>query len=162
MSTHLLFAAGFAGVALGLARGLLDALIALASQKTPRGYKTKLGESALAQAEIATAEARWRAAQMYLMGTLAEIWQGVERTNRLDLDQRMALRLAATHTIHEAVAVADAAYHAAGATAIFERNPFERRFRDIHSVAQQVQGRRTHFESVGRHLLGFATDLQFV
>jgi indole-3-acetate monooxygenase len=162
MSTHLLFAAGFAGVALGLARGLLDALIALASQKTPRGYKIKLGESALAQAEIATAEARWRAAQMYLMGTLAEIWQGVERTNRLDLDQRMALRLAATHTIHEAVAVADAAYHAAGATAIFERNPFERRFRDIHSVAQQVQGRRTHFESVGRHLLGFATDLQFV
>jgi indole-3-acetate monooxygenase len=162
MSTHLLFASGFACVALGLARSLLDALIALASEKTPRGYKTKLAESTLVQAEIATAEARWRAAHMYLMGTLAEIWQDVDRTNRLGLDQRMALRLAATHTIHEAVAVADAAYHGAGATAIFERNPFERRFRDIHSVAQQVQARRTHFESVGRHLLGFATDLQFV
>ena len=162
MSTHLLFAGGFACVALGLARGLLDALIALASEKTPRGYKTRLAESALAQAEIATAEARWRGAHMYLMGTLAQTWQGIERTSRLDLDQRMALRLAATHTIHEAVAVADAAYHAAGATAIFTRNPFERRFRDIHSVAQQVQARRTHFESVGRHLLGFAPDLQFV
>jgi len=162
MSTHLLFAAGFASVALGLARGLLDALLALASEKTPRGYRTRLAESALAQAEIATAEARWRGAHMYLMGTLAETWRDVERTNRLDPDQRMALRLAATHTILEAVAVADAAYHAAGATAIFERNPFERRLRDIHTVAQQVQARRAHYENVGRHLLGFATDSQFV
>jgi alkylation response protein AidB-like acyl-CoA dehydrogenase len=162
MSTHLLFACGFACVALGLARSLLDALIALASEKTPRGYRTKLGESALVQAEIATAEARWRGAHMYLMGTLTEVWQSIERTNRLNLDHRMALRLAATHCIHEAVAVADAAYHGAGATAIFERNPFERRFRDIHSVAQQVQARRAHFESVGRHLLGFATDMRFV
>jgi alkylation response protein AidB-like acyl-CoA dehydrogenase len=86
----------------------------------------------------------------------------VQRANRLGLEERMAIRLAATHTTHEAVSVADTAYHAAGATAIFERNPFERRFRDIHAVAQQVQARRAHFETVGRHLFGFDTDLQFV
>jgi alkylation response protein AidB-like acyl-CoA dehydrogenase len=162
MTTHTLFALGFAGVALGLARGLLDALVALAVEKTPRGYKTKLRDSALVQAEVAMAEARLRAARMYLMGTIGDVWDGLQRTHRFNLDQRIAIRLAATHVIHEAVQVADVAYHAAGATAIFEHNPFERRFRDIHAVAQQVQARRAHFETVGRHLLGFETDLQFM
>ena len=111
---------------------------------------------------VAASEARLRGARMYILGTLGEIWDSVQRSHELTLDQRMAIRLAATHTIHEALQVADTAYHAAGATAIFNSNPFERRFRDIHTVAQQVQGRRSHFETVGRHLLGFETDLLFV
>jgi hypothetical protein len=49
-------------------------------------------------------------------------------------------------------------YQAAGATAIFNENSFERRFRDIHSVAQQLQGRQQHFETVGQHLMGLEAD----
>lgn len=162
MTTHLLFAGGFACVALGLARSLLDALVALALEKTPRGYRATLRDSPPAQMEIAIAEARLRAARMYMLGTLGDVWENVRRDNRFSLDQRMAIRLAATHTIQEAVAVADIAYHAAGTTAIFDRNPFERRFRDIHALAQQVQARRSHFETVGRHLLGLETDTQFL
>jgi hypothetical protein len=70
------------------------------------------------------------------------------------LDLRARLRLAAVHAIHEAVAVTDAMYHAAGATAIFETQPFARRFRDVHALAQQVQGRDSHYEEVGQVLLG--------
>ena len=40
------------------------------------------------------------------------------------------------------------------ATAIFDANPFERRFRDVNTVTQQVQGRRSHFETIGQYLLG--------
>ena len=50
------------------------------------------------------------------------------------------------------------AYHAAGATAIFEANLFERRFRDIHTVVQQYQGRQAHFETVGQVLLGLEPE----
>jgi len=161
LPTGAMFAAGFAGVATGLARALIDALTALALEKTPRGYRTKLRGSALFQADLAQAEARLRAARMYLIGTLAEVWREVEKTNRLTLDQRMAIRLAASQALQEAVAAGDAAYHAAGATAVFERNAFERRFRDLHAVAQQLQGRRAHFETVGRYLLGLEPDLAF-
>jgi len=48
----------------------------------------------------------------------------------------------------------DYAYHAAGATAIFEQNPFERRFRDLHTVTQQSQGHFANFEAFGQALLG--------
>jgi hypothetical protein len=45
-----------------------------------------------------------------------------------------------------------------GSTAIFEAKPFERRFRDIHTVTQQLQGRQSHYESVGQVLLGLEPD----
>jgi alkylation response protein AidB-like acyl-CoA dehydrogenase len=66
----------------------------------------------------------------------------------------MVIRLASTFAIHQSLHVVDTAYHAAGSTAIFEENPFERRFRDIHTVSQQLQGRREHFQTVGQYLLG--------
>ena len=66
----------------------------------------------------------------------------------------MTIRLASTFAIQPAVEVVDMLYQAAGATAIFNDNPFERRFRDIHSVAQQLQGRQQHFETVGQHMMG--------
>jgi len=156
--TRCLYASGFACVALGLARALLDAFIALTQEKTPRGYKSKLRESAATQTEVAGAEARWRSARMYVIGALGDVWAEVERTDSISLEQRVAIRLASSHANHEAVAIADIAYHAAGATAIFAGNAFERRFRDIHTVAQQLQGRRQHYETVGRFLLGVELD----
>jgi alkylation response protein AidB-like acyl-CoA dehydrogenase len=156
------YACGFASLALGVARALLDAFVALAMEKTPRGYKHTLRNSAVTQTEIAEAEARLRAARLYLRGTLGEVWQSVERTNALSTDQRMAMRLAASQTLKEAIGVGDFAYHAAGATAIFESHPFERRFRDLHAVAQQVQARRSHFETVGKYLLDVEYDMTFL
>ena len=47
-------------------------------------------------------------------------------------------------------------------SAIFESNPLERRFRDIHTVTQQAQGRAQHFETVGAWLLGAEADTTFV
>ena len=49
-------------------------------------------------------------------------------------------------------------YSAAGATAIFNENPFERRLRDIHAGTQQGQGRPVHFETVGQILLGLPPE----
>ncbi len=161
-SSNSLFGSGFAGVALGIARAMLDALIALAKEKTPRGLANPMRLSPVSQYEIAEAEARLRAARMYLMGTISEIWQEVLRADRITLEQRIAIRLAATHVIREATRIADFAYSWAGATAIFETSPFERRFRDIHAVAQQMQGRSSHLETAGQFLLGEEPDLSFV
>ena len=47
----------------------------------------------------------------------------------------------------------DTAYHMAGATAVFSANPFERRFRDMHAIAQQIQARDIHYEDAGKAIL---------
>jgi len=153
-----LYASGFAGVAMGIARGALDAFIDLARDKIPFGAARTLRDNNVVQSQVAQAEARLSAARAFLLGALAEITAEVERTGHLTLDQRMTIRLASTFAIHQARDVVDTAYHAAGSNAIFEENPFERRFRDIHTVCQQLQGRTQHFETVGRFLLGLEPD----
>src|SRR3989442_1706867 len=47
---------------------------------------------------------------------------------------------------------------AAGATAIYEDNPLQRHFQDIHVITQHLQGRLSHYELVGRHWLGLPVD----
>ena len=153
-----LYASGFAGVAMGLARTLLDDFLALARDKTPRGYRRALRESAVTQARVARAEAQLGSARVYLLSTLEETWRDVGRSGTLALDQRVRIRLAASHAIAQAREVADFAYHAAGATAVFTGQAFERRFRDLHTVAQQLQGRDDHFENVGKFLLDLSPD----
>lgn len=161
-TTSQLYASGFAGVALGLARAVLDAFIDLARNKKPRGAQASLRDSAVTQAEIAVGDARLRGARAFLMQNLREIWEGLPEAGELTMDQRMSIRLASTFAINEAQAVLDTTYHSAGATAIFESGPYERRLRDMHAVAQQAQGRKTHYETVGQHMLGLKPDLLFV
>jgi indole-3-acetate monooxygenase len=157
-----LYASGFAGVALGIARRMLDSFRALAVEKTPRGFKRPLAENAVIQSQMAQAEAQLRSARRFLLGSLDEIWHAVGSTGVLTLDQRVLIRLASTYAIHQAKGVADMTHHAAGATAIFIESAFDRGFRDIHAVTQQLQGRQSHFETVGRFLFGLEPDTTFL
>jgi len=149
-----LYAAGFAGVAMGIARSTLDAFVALARDKVPFRSGGALRDNHLIQSQVAQAEARLAAGRAHLLGALEDITAEIARIGHITLDQRMTARLASTFAIHQSLQVVDTAYHAAGSTAIFEANPFERRFRDIHTVSQQLQGRLEHFETVGQYLLG--------
>ena len=154
---------GFAGVALGLARASLDVFVDVARNKVPRGMKSVIRDNAVVQAGAAQAEVRVRAARAFLVQSAQQVWEEVGRPDgALSLDHRMTLRMASTHAIHTARDAVDFAYNAAGTTAIFESHPLERRFRDMHTVTQQLQGRLSHFETVGAYLLGGEPDLTFV
>jgi alkylation response protein AidB-like acyl-CoA dehydrogenase len=155
-------AAGFCAVALGIARGALDAFEALAAEKTPRGMPHALRESAVVQAQVARAEAEVRAARAFLYQMVDDVWRTVEGGEPLSPKQRALFRLAATSGIERAAGVVDGVYRAAGATAIFESQPFERRFRDVHAVTQQVQAHERHFQTVGRVVLGLEPDTSYV
>ena len=157
-SSSNMYSSGFAGVALGIARSTLDAFVELARDKIPRGAKHTLRDNNVVQSQVAQSEARLRAARAFLLGSLERIWRDVAQSGRLTLDHNTTIRLASTWAIHQAREVVDTAYHAAGATAIFESNPFERRFRDVHTVIQQYQGRQAHFETVGQILLGLQAE----
>jgi alkylation response protein AidB-like acyl-CoA dehydrogenase len=148
-----LYSVGIASVALGIARGMLDAFIELALEKTPRGVG-RLADNAVIQAEIARAEARLGSARAYLLDTVGAIYGSADPVVPIDIPQRARVRLAGVNAIHSAVAVADLTYKGAGVDAIFPGSPFERRFRDIHTLSQQIQSRDAHYETIGQVLLG--------
>ena len=153
-----LYASGFAGVAMGIARATLDAFVALAQDKVPFRGTAALRGNHVVQSQVAQAEAKLAAARSFLFRSLEEITRDLARRGELDLAGRMRIRLAATFAIHQSVEIVDACYHAAGSSAIFAEHPFERRLRDIHTVAQQLQGRQSHYETVGQYLLGLEPE----
>jgi indole-3-acetate monooxygenase len=148
------FGPAFGSVSLGIAHSALAAIVDFAAGKIPRGMDRSIRENATVQLSVAQAHARLGAARSYLHHTLREVWDSVVALGEPNVEQRVAVRLAATHATHEAAAVVDTAYLLAGSNAIFENRPFERRFRDVHAVTQQLQARRAHYEHVGAYLLG--------
>jgi len=158
LSASNIFSMGFGAVALGVARAMLDATIAAARDKQSYGVRHAMREDNFVQSQIGRCEARLRAVRAYLYGCVDELWRALGGASGLTDEQRVALRLASTWTIHQSVEVVDTAYHMMGATAVFNANPFERRFRDIHTIAQQSQSRDVHYESVGQILLGLPPD----
>jgi alkylation response protein AidB-like acyl-CoA dehydrogenase len=157
-----LYAAGFACVSLGIARALLDGYVVLASAKTAHRAARPLRESPVVQAQVALADARLRAARSHLLATLADIDAAARRRGAVTLEERVRIRQAASYASREGREVGTLLFHAAGAQAIFASGPWERRLRDLHSVAQQLQGRDDHFEAVGRFLLGLPPDSPFI
>jgi alkylation response protein AidB-like acyl-CoA dehydrogenase len=155
------FATGFSAAALGIARTMLDASMALAMKKHPRLAKLSLRDNHLVQFQLGEAEARLRAARSYVETTAQRVWDAVVASDELTIAQRIDIRMAATFAIHEAKAVANTAWEVASASAIFVSGPFERRFRDLHTITQQVQGRKSHLQEVGAYLLGLEPSLTF-
>jgi alkylation response protein AidB-like acyl-CoA dehydrogenase len=153
-----MFGISFAGVGIGIARGMLDDFIALAAKKAPALSQVTLRDNATIQSLVGFSEARLQAGRALVIATYRELWPVAASGRAFTLDERLRMRMATCYAIQQAKDVVDACYHAAGATAIFEASPFERRFRDMHAVTQQTQGQFANFELVGQGLLGFQPD----
>ncbi|MFB6460947.1 acyl-CoA dehydrogenase family protein [Bradyrhizobium tunisiense] len=147
------FSLGFAAVSLGVARATLDAAVALARGKRPSLAASAMRDNPSVQGVIGRTEGDLRAARAYLYATAHAMWRDLCVTGEFSAAHRSAVRLASTWTIHQSTGVVDTAYHMAGATAVFRSNPFERRFRDMHAIAQQIQARDSHYEDVGKAIL---------
>lgn len=147
-----------AGVALGLARGAIDALRAMAANTASTMSTTALRDRPLVQRRVAEAEAIVGAARAYLLGAMGQVWEAVT-TDVPDPSAEVAqARLAMTHAMHESVKAVDRVFHAAGTNAVYEKNPLERYFRDVHVAVQHAVGRPEQFESAGKVLLGLRPD----
>ena len=156
-----LYSAGFAGVGLGIARGLIDAFLALPATKVSRGAAKPMRENNVVQSQLAQSEAKWHSARAFLHSTLDEIYAYVVQHGEMTEHHAAMLRLTTTWAIQQSREAVNTLFHCAGSAAVFEEQPFERRLRDIHTVSQQAQGRQLHYESVGQIMLGLPSENQF-
>ncbi len=162
IGSTLLYATGFCGVALGIARRLFEAYVGLAQG----GKKSRLAQGSMAenngvQRDVAFMEAKLASARAYLHEALGEVYAAAA-AGTLSVDQRMKLRLATTYGMNEATDVSVAAFRGAGSVAIINSQPFERRFRDAMSASQHQQAALIHAEMVGRHIIGVESKIQHI
>ena len=154
ISTTPLFALGFASVAVSAAWGAVSGAIDTVKHKTPFGVNTALRDNASVQRSIGIASAKLHCVSAYLNEIVTQIWNDSEFLVPLSVDGRIAARMASTHAIQEAAQATDIAYQVCGSSSIFASHPIQRRFQDVHTITQQVQGRISNYETVGQMLLG--------
>jgi len=153
-----LLAAGVASTLLGIARHAIDELIALAAGKVPMFSSKTLAQSSLAQVDVARAEATLGAARAFLLDELARAWDVALAGDRVPVERRARIRLAATHAAKASAAAVDLAYDTGGGSSVFTANALQRCFRDVHTGTQHLQVSERPYETIGCLLFGVESD----
>lgn len=149
---------GIAAVALGLARGSIDALVELAGGKTPQGSSKPLALRAKAQLDVSEAEALVRSARAYLVETIEAAWAAANADGSITVEHRRDIRLATTHAVRAATRAVDLMYTLGGGTSVYKTSPLQRHFRDVHVATQHMMVSDATFELTGRLFLGVPTN----
>ena len=141
-------------VALGAARGAVDALAELFGGKVDRRNQRPVAGAFDKQADLGLAEALAGSARAYLYDTTAQAWDLIRAGKELPRELRAGMRLACTHAVMASVQAVDRAHLAAGASSIYVSSPLDRYFRDVHSVSAHAFVRQTTMADGGQLLLG--------
>ena len=149
-----MFGLGFSATALGIARRTLDDFIKLAITKKPYAATALLCDNNVIQSQVGLSEMRLQSSRTHVIDTYRKLYAAAAQGTRFTQAMRVANRTVTCYAIHQAREVVNFVYHAAGATAVFKSNPFERRFRDLHTLTQQGQAAFSNFEALGQSLLG--------
>jgi len=149
---------GVSAVALGNARGALDAFRELATAKKSQGSAKTLAERQSVQAAYAQAEAGWRAARALLFAEVDRVWEIAQQADEIPMEARADLRLACTQATRMGADVCRTLYELGGGAALFETSPLQRQFRDAQAITQHIVTAPATWELTGRILFGLPTE----
>ena len=143
-----------ASVALGAARGAVDALLEMMGEKQELPSSRPATVNTDKQGDLGAAEALVGSARAYLHDTLGQVWDRITAGEPLSPKLRARFRLACTNAGTASVEAVDRVYRAGGTDSVYTSSPVERLFRDVHTVAAHVAMRPSTFADGGALLLG--------
>ena len=141
-------------VALGIAQGALEDILAVAVAKTPLLAESKLAANAHFQFQLARADTELRAARALLYETAESTWAMAGGGSPLPLEQRARVRAAAVWVTGIAAEVVMTAYRAGGGSSVYDGSALQRRLRDINAVTQHFLVRPDTLTTAGAILCG--------
>ncbi len=143
-------------VSLGIARGALDELIALAQEKVPTLSTAPLADRPAAQLAVARAEAQLAAARAGLRASVDDLWDTV-RSGRAPTPRQLAVNRAAANQAAETGAeITRMANRMAGGSSIYVSSSLQRHMRDADAVTHHFTVAPHVWEDAGRVFLGRA------
>jgi alkylation response protein AidB-like acyl-CoA dehydrogenase len=154
-----LFALAITSVALGVAQGALDDVLAMAAGKTPLFASAALAANPLFQYQLATAHTELRAARGLAYAEATSAWAFAADRTPFTMEHRAQIRATAAWATARATAVVDFAYHAGGGSSLYSGNTLQRRLRDIHAITQHFLIKPDTLTTVGAVLAGRDVDL---
>lgn len=154
-----LLALAIACVAVGIAQGAVDDIVALAIHKVPLLAGAPLAADHLFRADLARMDTELRAARAVLHECAAALWATAIDAAPVTLRMRAEARATAVWVTERAAAVVGAAYRSGGGTAIYRTSPLQRRLRDVDAVTQHFLVRRDTMATAGAVFAGHDIDV---
>jgi alkylation response protein AidB-like acyl-CoA dehydrogenase len=151
------FSSHVGAVSLGIGRGALDQLVELSLKKVPSMSMAVLADRAVAQVDIARAEAALVAARAFLHESVEELWKAVRAGKQATARQIALNRMAAAHAAETGALVSRTANVLAGGSSIFAPSPLQRFARDAEAILHHFTVAPHIWEDAGRALLGRPT-----
>lgn len=148
-----------APIALAVASNAIKELKALAAKKVPMGSQVSIRERGTVQRKLGIAEAQVQSSRAYLHTSISTCWNKVLSGEKLSLEDKAGLLLAATHTNQSCLSAIDAVYSAAGTSAIYTRNKMSQYFTDAQVIRQHGFVNDSRYETVGQVYMGMQPDL---
>lgn len=148
------FVANLPSVALGCARRMVDDFRELARRKILPPTLTPLKNEYRAQVALAEATTRLDAARAYQDSSLRSIWQTLSKGETPTAAQRAAVGMMVIHGVQEALRVGEVVCEAAGSAALYASSPFDRRRRDLITMANHIMGQHKTRATMGQLLFG--------
>jgi indole-3-acetate monooxygenase len=148
------FVANLPSVALGCARRMIDDFRELAIRKISPPASTPLKSEYRAQIALAEATTRLDAARAYQSSSLSSIWQTASKGEVPTAAQRAAIGMMAIHGLQEALEVGEIICEAVGSISLYTSSPFDRRRRDLMTMANHIIGQRKSRATMGQLLFG--------
>jgi alkylation response protein AidB-like acyl-CoA dehydrogenase len=149
-------------IALGVAKGALEAFVDLANNKVPMLSASKLMDRPIAQYRMAELTAKYRAARAHVFETMGAVEEELQRgaecpspTTTIDA------RLACIYASQACMEVVDVIHGVCGTSASYMKNPLERKLRDAHGAASHRWVSHSLYETVGGILFGKEPDYEF-
>jgi hypothetical protein len=93
-------------------------------------------------------------ARSFLLATVGDLWEEVSSGVAASMKRRAMVRLGCTQAAQSSAQAVDLMYNAGGGTSLYETNPLERCFRDVHACTQHIATSTDSYELSGRVLLG--------
>ena len=144
-----------AAVAIGVARGALNAFSDIAQNKIPLLSTSKLRDKPIAHYRMGEGEANLRAARAFLVETMDAVARELEAGTAVPGPETTKLaRLACTHAANVSMHVVDSIHNAAGTTSLRMDCPLERKLRDAHGCATHRWVAHPLYAELGKMYLG--------
>ena len=149
-----LLSLGVSCVSLGIGYRALSAFKELAGNKTPTGALKPLAMRTQVQSAVAQSAADLRSAEAFMHCVISEAYEQAAQGERISLETKASLRLAAVNTTQRSVAAVDRLYQAGGGTSIYDNSVLQRCFRDVHVTTQHLMVASPMLEVIGRVEMG--------
>lgn len=149
-------------VAVGIAQGALDDMVALLEGGRQRLYaRQSLADSPAFRLQLGRADLDVRAARALLRDLADELWAACAADPAAIPALHPRISAALPWVTERAAAAVDTCYRAAGGGAARDSSPLQRRFRDIHTFSQHAAAAEGWLANNGARVLGRPVELAY-